>query len=124
MESTVGSLIASKGINSRIFSTIRFGDKGSWIPYNHMVDRQCVGRSFSFANYEPASRQFRIRAELDNQIVASSMVDVDAMWDGTYVVQQRELPAWEIYQPSSNWTTLAIRPLAAGDLNGRLNHSQ
>jgi len=29
---------------------------------NHLVDRACVGRCFSYSNYEPSSGQFRVRA--------------------------------------------------------------
>ena len=27
----------------------------------HMIDRACLGRCFSYANYEPSTAQFRIR---------------------------------------------------------------
>ena len=39
------------------------------IPLQHALDRACIGRCFSYANYEPSSRQFRIRAQAGNAVV-------------------------------------------------------
>ncbi|HTT64496.1 MAG TPA: hypothetical protein VMG35_21740, partial [Bryobacteraceae bacterium] len=45
-------------------------DTGSRVPtMAHLVDRICVGRCFSYANYEPATAQFRVRAERENAFV-------------------------------------------------------
>ena len=51
--------------------------------------------------------------------MAATKAEVDAMWGGAYVVQTKDLPASEIYQPGEDWTVLAIRPLSAGEENGR-----
>jgi hypothetical protein len=39
---------------------------------------------------------------------------------GDYQMQPEDLPAYQIYQCSEDWTRLCIRPLAAGELNDRL----
>jgi hypothetical protein len=40
-------------------------------PLDHVVDRICVGRCFSYANYEPSTAQFRVRADHENPFVVS-----------------------------------------------------
>ena len=119
MEAKIGSLLATAGQDRRILSTIHFSQQGSRLLFNHMVDRQCVGRCLSFGDYEPATSHFRVRAKPGNRIVAATKTEVDAMWGGAYVVQAQDLPASEIYQPGEDWTVLAIRPLSAGEENGR-----
>jgi hypothetical protein len=119
MEARIDSLLAAVGPGQRVMSTIGFKLPDSRLLFNHMVDRQCVGRCWSFGNYEPATGIFRVRAEPNNSIVAVTKKDVDAMWGGGYVVQAKDLPAFQIYQPSEDWTMLAIRPLTAGEANGR-----
>ena len=39
--------------------------------YLHMIDRVCIGRCFSFANYEPSSRAFRVRVRGRNDFVTN-----------------------------------------------------
>jgi len=124
METKVDSLLSAVGSGQRVFSTIDFGQRGSRLLFNHMVDRECVGRCFSFGNYEPATGHFRIRAKPDNGIVAATKFDVDAIWGGAYVVNATDLPAYGVYQPGGDWTVLAIRPLHAGEENGRRVVSQ
>jgi hypothetical protein len=41
----------------------------------HMIDRACLGRCFSYANYEPSTAQFRIRVTGKSPIVAGSYVE-------------------------------------------------
>jgi hypothetical protein len=44
---------------------------------------------------------------------------------GIYVVREQDLPLYQIYQPDdADLTKLAIRPLSAGEQNGRIGHRQ
>jgi hypothetical protein len=54
---------------------------------DHMVDRACVYRCFSYANYEPCSRSFRLRATARNYAVTANCDDSFAMQAGTYIVK-------------------------------------
>jgi len=119
MEARIGSLLATVGPDWRVMSTIDFAPTGSRLWFNHMVDRQCIDRCLSFGNYEPATGHFRVRANPGNRIVAATKNEVDGMWGGAYVVQAKDLPACGIYQPGEDWTVIAIRPLSAGEKNGR-----
>ena len=63
---------------------------------SHMVDRACVGRCFSFDNYEPSTAQFRVRATGPNPIVAWTYDQSWQMQTGQYVVQPGDLPLYQV----------------------------
>jgi hypothetical protein len=86
---------------------------------DHAVERACIGHCFSYANYEPSSRQFRVRAREGSPVVTSSADDAQDMASGEYQVQDEELPITEIYQcDERDPTALCIRGLEAGRTNG------
>lgn len=84
--------------------------------FKHIIDEACIGRCFDYANYEPASKQFRVRASAANPFVLSNIHDASAVEAGTYVVQTRDLPLYEIYQCGTTWNDLCMRSLATGPL--------
>jgi hypothetical protein len=119
MEDQVDNLVAPLAGNARILATVvpplkyRFS-------VHHLVEPICLGRCFSFANYEPPSGVFRVRAEPGNPFVVSDIHDASAAEQGTYVVKAQDLPVYQIYQCSPVWTELCLRPLRAGEQNDRL----
>jgi hypothetical protein len=58
----------------------------------HMIDRACLGRCFSYANYEPSTAQFRLRAAPGNSYVAASFRDSWDMQNGEHVRRPTEPP--------------------------------
>ena len=48
----------------------------------HMIDRACIDRCYSYANYEPSTRQFRVRVDTPNAIVASTYAESSALQNG------------------------------------------
>jgi hypothetical protein len=62
----------------------------------HMIDRVCLGRCYSYANYEPSTAAFRVRAVAENPIVAFTYADSWALQTGTYVVKERDLPMFAV----------------------------
>jgi hypothetical protein len=123
MERQIESLVASLPAGERVTATI-WAPPDSRLPYIvHMVDRACVGQCFSFQNYEPASGEFRVRANEDNPIVATDPDNTQSMEAGEYIVQPEDLPMAQIYQcDEHDLTRLCIRQLAAGEPNGRLGY--
>jgi hypothetical protein len=86
----------------------------------HIVDRACIGHCFSYADYEPSSRQFRIRAAANNAMVTTSPDDSSLMETGRYVVQPQDLPMAQVCQcDAADQTKLCLRELKAGELNGQ-----
>jgi hypothetical protein len=81
----------------------------------HSIERACIGHCFSFANYEPSSLQFRVRALPGNYYVTTSVDQSDDMASGDYVVQEKDLPLTSVYQcDDKDWTQLCALPLRAG----------
>jgi hypothetical protein len=82
----------------------------------HVVDRACLGRCFSFSNYEPASGEFRIRVRPGSPIVTSSSDEAEAMASGNYVVKPIDPPLIAIYQcHDADFTLLCAAPLQPGE---------
>jgi hypothetical protein len=112
MEDEVEQLVASLPIGRRVISYML-------VPPNNRAtiecipDRACVGRCFSYNNYEVPSGQFRVRAESSNPIVLTGD-DGDAARRGDYVVQQRDLPVSLIYQCVPNTMAACLGELRAG----------
>jgi hypothetical protein len=81
----------------------------------HSIDRACVGHCFSFANYEPSSLQFRVRALPGNYLVTTSVDQSDDLSSGDYIVREEDLPLTSIYQcDQADFTQLCALPLRAG----------
>jgi len=87
----------------------------------HQLDRECIGRCLSYANYEPSSRQFRIRAVAGNGIVLDDYADVDAVAHGSYLVQPKDLPISLVYLCGADSRAVCVRSLAAGESAGNRN---
>jgi hypothetical protein len=119
MEAQVASLIKTLPPDQRVLATILKPDE-SRVLLQHIVDRECIGHCFSYGNYEPASTLFRIQPQPGNKYAMTDFEDVASMEAGDYQVQPDDLPAYQIYQCSEDWTKLCIRALAAGELNDRL----
>lgn len=87
-----------------------------WInPLIHMVDKACIGRCFSYANYVPSSAGFRIRALPGSPAVMDSSTDVDALQKGRFLVRQRDVPLYGIFLASRSPFRLEVRPLKVGE---------
>jgi hypothetical protein len=82
----------------------------------HMIDRVCIGRCYSYANYEPSTWQFRVRAVAPNPYVASSYAESFALQTGQYIVKPKDLPLYEVtLDDQGNQIILSLR---AGGPNG------
>jgi hypothetical protein len=121
MENQVQQMVSQLPPGSRVLATVSWSGAAFTPPIiNHIVDRACINRCFAYGNYEPASLQFRVRARAGNGIVMTSSDDVSAAERGVYVVQPSDLPLYQVYQCSADFTVLCIRPLQGGDINGDL----
>lgn len=87
-------------------------------PLLHVMDRVCLGYCFSYANYEPSTRQFRIRAAENNGIVVTSYKDSYQLGTGDYVVQARDLPLYQVEACQRGAQEYCVRELRAGETNG------
>jgi hypothetical protein len=75
----------------------------------HMIDRACVGRCYSYANYEPSTLAFRVRTTAPNPIVVSDYDDSMAMQTGAYRVKQQDLPLFQAnIRPGENPPVIVV----------------
>lgn len=116
VESKISAALLQVPQGSRVLSS--FQDSQSRVnPLSHAVDRACIGRCFSYGNYEPSTKQFRIRATAPNPYVASAYIDADAIQNGNYRVQPQDPPVFQIAWCKGD-QEICIQPLAAGVMNG------
>jgi hypothetical protein len=62
----------------------------------HMIDRACVGRCFSYANYEPTALGFRLKVVGNSPIVARTYAMSVALQTGTYQPQPSDWPFYKL----------------------------
>src|SRR5262249_10393521 len=114
LESEMEAVVSQLPPGQRIVNAVLGADVDT-IPTTHMLDRVCVQRCYSYGNYEPASRQFRIRvAGNASPVVVATDDDAITVLFGTYVVRPNDLPLYQVVlRPGGH---LAVRPLNAGEM--------
>ncbi len=115
LEDRMDALVAALPPNQRVVSGVMALDVPT-NPTTHMIDRACIGRCFSYGNYEPASAQFRVRVTGASPLVVSTDRDANALQTGEYIVQTRDLPLYQIVLASDG--SLQTRALSAGQKTG------
>jgi hypothetical protein len=63
----------------------------------HVVDAACIGKCFSWGNYEPASGVFRVRARPGNAFVVSQYSDAMAVVGGRYRAPDVPFALWKVH---------------------------
>jgi len=88
----------------------------------HSIERACIGRCFSYGNYEPSSSQFRVRTAPGTSLVVNSDFKAQAIARGDYTVQPGDLPLVSIFQcDAADWTRLCATELRIGSKTGKPN---
>ena len=102
VERKMAQAIATLPPGARVVATVR--DAGLILPVlHHLVDRPCIGRCFDFADYEPATTQFRLRAKPGNPYVMTNIDDVFALENTEYVWRRRDIELYRLLPcPGSN----------------------
>ena len=116
LETNAEALVSKLPFGTRVVPVVSAPDDWRVQFIAHSIDRACIGRCFSFSNYEASSGQFRVRVRPGSQIVTDSVDKSEAMSSGDYVVQAKDLPLVSIYQcDDSDWTVLCAAPLSTGN---------
>jgi hypothetical protein len=125
LESHAEALAATLPFGTRVIPTL-LPAVDSRIPFiGHIVDRACIGHCFTYSNYEPASRQFRLRAEPGSLVATASAADAQEMEAGEYVVKAADLPLKNIYQcDPGDYTVLCVRDMMAGETTGSAGENE
>jgi hypothetical protein len=120
MEANAEKAVRALPYGTRFIPTIEAPD-GWRVPFiGHTVDRACIGHCFTYSNYEPSSRQFRVRVQKGSPLATDSADDAEDMEGGSYEIQDTDPPLVRVYQcRSADWTTLCLHQLAVGETTGR-----
>jgi hypothetical protein len=122
LESNAEKLVSDLPAGTRVIVTARAPARSRIAFIGHAIERACIGHCFSYANYEPASGEFRVRVRKSSPVVTSSTDDSEDMASGEYEVDDMDLPIKQIYQcDASDLTKLCIRELESGETTGRLS---
>jgi len=111
-EDQVEALVAQLPPMQRVVLSVQEDGLQADAALSHIVDRECVGRCWSVANYEPSTRQFRVRITGDTTVVARTDTDAWALSQGLYRVKPRDLPLFQIV--ANNAGRLLLRQPPAG----------
>jgi hypothetical protein len=122
LEANAETLVRDLPAGTKVIVTARAPADSRLAFIGHAVERACIRHCFSYANYEPASGEFRVRVREGSPVATSSADLAEDMASGEYEVDDADLPIKQIYQCDANdLTKLCIRDLAAGETNGRLS---
>jgi hypothetical protein len=113
LENGVDAAVEQLPAGQRVIASFP-GWSNRMVPLRHALDRACIGRCFSYANYEPSSRQFRIRAQAGNPVVLDKYPDVEAVEEGRYVVKPSDLPLYEVFLCGPARHDVCLTSLEAG----------
>jgi hypothetical protein len=101
VEQKIGIAIATLPSGSHVVATLK--DSRLYVPaLEHMVDRECIGRCFDFANYEPATAQFRLRAAPGNTYVMTDIDDVSRFEQSEYLWNRQDLRVMRLISCGDN----------------------
>jgi hypothetical protein len=111
VERSVGALPAGH----RVVEDLDWGD-ASRVVIEHIVDRACIGRCFSYDNYEPSTGQFRIRAAPGNSIVTADPPDESSGESAEDRVKALDPPVFLISQCETGGVRICVQELSAEEM--------
>lgn len=120
LESNAETTLAALPLGTRIIPTVV--PPADWRAQfiGHLADRACIGRCFTYSNYEAPTAQFRIRVSPQGSpLVTSSNDDSEDMAGGDYEVQDTDPPLKQLYQcDPRDLTKLCLHDLQPGETTG------
>jgi hypothetical protein len=100
-EEKIAAAIQTLPVGSRVLATLK--DSRYYVPVlQYMVDRECIGRCFDFANYEPATAQFRLRAAPGNTYVMTDIDDVSRLEHNEYFWNRQDIKVMRLISCGDN----------------------
>jgi hypothetical protein len=113
-EDRAAAAVASLPAGSRVVSGFCSGGRLNYA--YHLLDRACIGRCFSYANFEPSSGQFRLRVKPGSRIAVDNIHRADEFEEGTVTVLAAEAPLYRV-EPGPG-DSARVRLLGEGDTIG------
>ncbi|MBV9886958.1 MAG: hypothetical protein JO119_10470 [Acidobacteria bacterium] len=124
LEASAEAILRTVPAETRIIPTLRADPDWRVEFVSHVADRACIRHCFVYSNYEPPSKQFRVRVSNGATfIVTDSAEDADDMQGGSYEIDRKDLPVTQLYQcDPTDWTKLCIHDLKEGENTGTLGY--
>ncbi|HLK19074.1 MAG TPA: hypothetical protein VKT81_08960 [Bryobacteraceae bacterium] len=95
VEQEMSRAIGGLPVGARVVAPLT--DAGIEVPaLQHLIDRVCIGRCFDFADYEPPTAQFRLRARPGNSYVMTSISDVLNLENAEYVWTNNDIQLYRL----------------------------
>jgi hypothetical protein len=96
IEAKVAQATATLPRGARVISTLR--DPRLYVQaLEHVVDRPCIGHCYNFANYEPSTGQFRVRAEPGNTFVLANYDDIGDLQHDLFVFDRPGINLYRLF---------------------------
>jgi hypothetical protein len=96
VEQKMARAVATLPPGSRVISEVK--DSRLYIQaLQHVVDRPCIGRCFDFADYEPSTGKFRLRALPGNSFVLSDYDDVSNLENKQLVLNRTDVTVYRLF---------------------------
>jgi len=115
LEDRMARLVLQLPPGQRVIANINATDVRT-NPVTHLIDRICIGRCYSYGNYEPSSAVFRVRVAGQSPLIVPTDRDASQIEAGVYVVKPRDVPLYQVrLNPDGE---LAIVSLPAGAETG------
>jgi hypothetical protein len=121
IEASAEAAVSTLPPETRIVPTLRADPNWRVEFVSHVADRACIRRCFVYSNYEPSSKQFRVRVQKGGTwMVTDSAEDADDMQGGGYEIEKKDLPLKQLYQcDHADWTKLCFHDLKEGENTGQ-----
>lgn len=100
----------------RVISVFCGSESRVWWSEIHLVDRVCLGRCYSYANYEPSTGQFRVRALPTSAAVLPDAAAVVQVVGGNYRVRERDVPLFLVHPCGTSGSGFCVHELAVGEV--------
>jgi len=95
LEDRMEALVSRLPAGQRVISNLEAPEVRT-NPLTHLIDRVCIGRCYSYGNYEPSSAQFRVRVKGESPLVVGTDMEANRLQGGIYVVKPRDVPLYEV----------------------------
>jgi hypothetical protein len=113
LEARLQDFVAKLPPGKRLVAVLHEKSVISIPPFTHILDRACIGHCFDYANYEPSTGQFRIRATQPNAYVLSA--PIAAQWEaGLYTLSPHDPPLYQIHLCDRKALRFCESPLRQG----------
>jgi hypothetical protein len=96
VEQKVARAVSTLPPDSRVIATLK--DSRLYVQaLQHVAGRPCIGRCFDFADYEPSTAQFRLRALPGNAFAITDSADIDNLEHKQFIFNRADVLVYRLF---------------------------